>query len=186
MIRRSVLVKCLIGLVLFTCVGVAFATIQGRKRLYQLTLQGWQLSEKDGQIGLAETKPVKWHADSPTIRNEQGLFVSGDPDGKQPTVHLVKDIGPQVQWAFEFIEKIEAPKVGKGEFPKILDGNSGFRFKMKLSEGPYKNWYVAVDDLTPEAKEDPKKKPTWRPLKLVKDPKAAAVLEYIETNYFPG
>ena len=102
---------------------------------------------------------------------------------------MIKDKGPHGNWAFEFSETWQPEKAGPNEGKsnaQLLVGKSGFRFKMKLAEGPFKNWYVGVDALPPEAKRDPKKVPDWRPLKLVSDSKSAAVFDYFEAEYEIG
>jgi hypothetical protein len=170
-------------------VGMTMAGFQVKKQIGGLSLDGWQLKARDGQLGLAKTNSCKWLASAPTITDTNGLFISGDPDGKTPTVHLIKDKGPHVNWAFEFSERLQPEKAGPREGKSnahLLVGKSGFRFKMKLAEGPFKNWYVGVDALPPEAKSDPTKVPDWRPLKLVSDPKSAAVFDYYEAEYEVG
>ena len=168
---------------------VAAAGYQAKKQIAQLSLDGWQFKAEDGQLGLAKADTGKWFANAPTITDEEGLFVSADPDGTNPTVHLVKDKGAHVNWAFEFLEQWKpkpAPRSeGLSNASKVV-GKKGFRFKMKVAEGPFKDWYVAVDPLPADAKEDPAKLPKWRPLKLVQDEKSAAEFEYVDTEYSVG
>ena len=168
---------------------VAIAGYQAKKQVAQLTLDGWQLKVEDGQLGLAKTDPVKWYASAPVITDEKGLYISADPDGKNPTVQLVKDKGAHVNWAFEFIEQWNPKPAGRNEGLSNADklvGRKGFRFKMKVAEGPFKDWYVAVDPLPAEAKADPEKLPKWRPLKLVQDAKSTAEFVYLDTEYSVG
>ena len=170
-------------------VGMTMAGFQAKKQIGKLSLDGWQLQSHDGQLGLAKIDSGQWLASAPTITDTKGLFIAGDPDGKTPTVHLIKEKGPHVNWAFEFSESWKPHKAGRAEGRSnshLLVGDSGFRFKMKVAEGPFKNWYVAVDALPPETKSDPAKVPTWRPLKLVQDPKSAAEFEYLEAHYEVG
>ena len=182
------------GVVFILCltvgVGMTVAGYQVKRQIGGLSLDGWQLKARDGQLGLAKkTDASRWLASAPTITDTKGLFISGDPDGKTPTVHLVKDQGPHANWAFEFSEKLQPEKAGLNEGRSnahFLVGKSGFRFKMKLAEGPFKNWYVAIDELPPEATGDPARVPDWRPLKLVSDPKSAAVFDYCEAEYEVG
>jgi hypothetical protein len=167
----------------------AMAGYQAKKQVAQLSLDGWQLKAEDGQLGLAKTDPVKWYASAPVITDEKGLYISADPEGLQPTVHLVKDKGAHVNWAFEFVEQWNPKPAGREEGLSNADkivGKKGFRFKMKVAEGPFKDWYVAVDPLSPEAKADPKQAPKWRPLKLVQDAKSAAEFVYVDTEYSVG
>jgi hypothetical protein len=168
---------------------VAMAGYQAKKQVAQLSLDGWQLKAEDGQLGLAQTDAGKWYASAPVVTDEKGLYVSSDPDGKQPTVYLVKDKGAHVNWAFEFVEQWKPKPAGREEglsnANKIV-GKKGFRFKMKVAEGPFKDWYVAVDPLSAEAKADPKQAPKWRPLKLVQDAKSAAEFVYVDIEYSVG
>ncbi len=189
--RKRFPVACGFALVISLTIGagVTRAGYQVKKQIGGLSLDGWQLEARDGQLGLAKTGSGRWQASAPTITDSHGLFIAGDPQGKTPTVHLIKDQGPHGKWAFEFSEKLQPEKAGLkegGSNAHFLVGKSGFRFKMKLTEGPFKNWYVAVDPLPPEARSDPAKVPEWRPLKLVSDPKSAAVFDYCEAEYKVG
>ena len=167
----------------------SFAGYQAKKQVGKLTLDGWQLRAEDGQLGLSKTDAGKWLAGAPTITDAHGLYISADPDGKTPTVHLVKEKGAHANWAFEFLEEWKPGRAGLKEGRSnshYLVGRQGFRFKMKVAEGPFKDWYVAVDPLPAEVKEDPTKLPKWRPLKLVDDAKSAAEFEYVDTVYSVG
>lgn len=181
---------CFVSIGLAVIVGAAWAGFQAKAQIGKLSLNGWQLQAKDGQLGLAQIDSGKWYASAPTITNESGLFISADPAGKTPGLHLVKGKGPHVQWAFEFTERWKPGEATREEVgisnAGLLVGDSGFSFKMKLAEGPFKDWYVAVDPLPPEAKDDPAKVPAWRPLKLVQDPQAAAEFDYRDTHYEVG
>jgi hypothetical protein len=187
--RHYSIVRLVFAMSLILGARMTMAGFQARKQIGRLSLDGWQLKVRDGQLGLARTDSGKWLASAPTITDAKGLFISGDPDGKSPTVHLVKEKGPSVKWTFEFSERWQPKKAGLKEGRSnahLLVGKSGFRFKMKLTEGPFKDWYVAVDELPAEADRDPAKTPDWRPLKLVPDPKRAAEFDYDEADYEVG
>jgi hypothetical protein len=169
--------------------GMTMAGFQVKKYIGKLSVDGWQLKAQEGQLGLAKVDSGRWMASAPAITDKKGLFIAGDPDGKTPTVHLVKENGPHAKWAFEISETWKPNKAGREEGKSnahILVGESGFRFKMKVAEGPFKNWFVGVDALPPETKSDPVKVPAWRPLKLVQNPKLAAEFEYHEDHYEVG
>ncbi len=166
--------------------GVTMAGRQFKWQSGKLSVDGWQLSSQNGQLGLAKTQSGKWLASAPTITDQNGQYIASDPDGKAATVHLCKDKGPHVKWAFEFLGRFEPERREGSSHDKFWVGKSGFRFKMKLAEGPFQNWYVGVDALSPETQRDPEKVPAWRPLKLVQDPTKAAEFEYVDTEYRIG
>ena len=193
----------IVGLTVLACffgaVGIANASKQGKWTVCEIVIDGWQLQLHDGQPELVnptydphrQVRGVRtdWYASAPMIRTKNDLYLAGDPQGKEPTVRLTKEHGKDAyaEWAFEFIEKLPAPKpIGHGDYPNMIAGYDGYRFRMYLTDGPYKGWYVAVDELTKQEKEEPNNTPDWRPLKLVKDPKAAAVLEYRTKEYGPN
>jgi hypothetical protein len=170
-------------------VGQTMAGHQVKKHVGALSCEGLQLKSQDGQLGLAKTDSEIWFVSAPTITDAKGLFLCGDPEGKAPTVHLDKERGSYGNWAFEFSEKWQPEKAGLKEGRSnahLLAGKSGFRFKMKLADGPFKNWYLGVAPLPAEAKRDPEKVQAWRPLKLVQDPKSAAVFDYCEAQFEVG
>jgi hypothetical protein len=174
---------------LTVAIGMTMAGHQAKKHIGALSCEGLQLNARDGQLGLSKTDSGIWFVSAPTITDAKWLYLCGDPEGKAPTVHLAKDRGSYGNWAFEFSEKWQPEKAGIKEGRSNADflvGKSGFRFKMKLADGPFKNWYVGVDPLPADAKRDPKKVPAWRPLKLVQDPKSAAVFDYHEEQYDVG
>ncbi len=165
---------------------IATATIQSKVKIGKLSCKGWQLSEKDGQLGLAQVESGKWYVSAPILIDSKGRFVSGDPDGKSPTLHLVKEKNAHINWSFEFSKEWE-PRVNNSiENSGLRTGTSGFNFRMILADGPFKGMYVAVDPIPPEAKNDPTKVPFWRPLKLSSDAKDAVDFEYQDTKYEEG
>ncbi len=183
--RVGLLAACAFALAMIAC-GIALAGYQIKEKVCKLTCEGWQLQEKDGLLGLAQIDSGKWFASAPTITDSKNRYISGDPEGKSPTLHLVEKKNPHINWAFDFSKQWK-PVLGEmSGGSRYLQGNSGFRFKMKLSEGPFKDWYVAVDPISPEEKSYPTKVATWRPLKLMQDAKDAAELEYVDTFYDEG
>jgi hypothetical protein len=163
-------------------VGAIWASIQVKSKVGRLTYDSLELEERDGRLGLAKVDAGTWEASAPTITDPKGRFISVDPDGKDPTIHLAKEKGTHTNWAFEFTKRWSPNPTRQGQ-TTMFKGQSGFQFKMKVAEGPFKDWYVAVDPLSPEAQKDPEKAPKWRALKLVKDPKEAAEFLYEDTSY---
>jgi hypothetical protein len=155
--------------------------VQVKSKVGKLSYDSLQFEERDGRLGLAKVDAGIWQASAPTITDPKGRFMAVDPDGKDPLVQLVEEKGTHTHWAFEFTKQW-SPETVRGP-RKMFKGQSGFQFKMKVAEGPFKDWYVAVDPLSPEAQKDPEKAPKWRALKLVKDPKEAAEFMYEDTSY---
>ncbi len=182
--RIGLLAACTFALAMIIC-GIALAGIQVKEKIGKLTCDGWDLKEKDGQLGLAQGESGKWYVSAPLVWDSSNRYFSGDPEGKSPTLHLVKRTNPHSNLAFTFIEewKLKEEKANPG---CCLTGVSGGVFKMQLSEGPYKNWFVAVDPVPDEARTDKTKTPDWRPLKLVQDEKSAVIFRYHDTKYIHG
>ena len=174
--------------VLLTLTIGAGVTMAGRQFKWQsgkLSVDGWQLSSQGGQLGLAKTQSGKWLA---SVRRSWIRTVNTLPairTARQRPCTCARK-GPHVKWAFEFLGRFEPERREGSSHDKFLVGKSGFRFKMKLAEGPFQNWYVGVDALPPETQRDPEKVPAWRPLKLVQDPTKAAEFEYVDTEYRIG
>jgi hypothetical protein len=172
--------------------GIAGAAVQGRDRVYWLGTGDWQLCEKGGEVSLVESRwdrsdrlpkdrRHEWSVSAPTIKSESGKFLGSDPDGRNPTVHLVGEKGGNTRWVFEFVTTLSPGR--SREETRMKEGPSGFTFRVKLAEGPFKDWYLAAE--APPAQKDRKgKDPATRRLKLVRDVKAATVFTYIEENYF--
>ena len=176
---------CRFGFALVFCLatsaGLVWASIQIKSKVGRLSYESLQLEEQDGKLGLAKVDAGVWNASAPTITDPKGRFIAVDPDGNEPTVRLVKEKGTHTHWAFEFTKQWSPTPLREDR--TMYKGSRGFQFKMKVAEGPFKDWYVAVEPLPPEAEEDPEKAPKWRALKLVKDPKEAAEFQYEDTSY---
>jgi hypothetical protein len=183
--------------VLLLAAGVATAGDQAREGVYWLGTGDWQLCERDGEAVLRASGWRKgksgwlpadsrdeWEVSAPTIKSKSGKFLASDPDGRTPSVQLVKDKGANTRWVFDIVAKLE-PKSGEGLEAKLKEGPSGFRFRVKMDEGPFKGWYLAAEETATEPKEEGKGKgPATRRLKLVRAARDATVFTYIEENYF--
>jgi hypothetical protein len=165
-----------------------------REGVYWLGTGHWQLCFHAGRVCLVETdwdkaerprkdQPHKWYISAPTIKDEKGRFLASDPLGSDPTVHLVKEKGDNTRWVFEFVSQIE-PKRARGEGPNLKEGPGGFTFRVKLAEGPFKGWYLAAGERSAEPEDRRDEGPPTRPVKLVRDVKAATVFTYIEEFHY--
>jgi hypothetical protein len=183
--------------VLLLAAGVATAGDQAREGVYWLGTGDWQLCERDGEAVLrvsgwrkgksgwlpADSRD-EWYVSAPTIKSNSGKFLGSDPDGRTPSVQLVKDKGANTRWVFDIVADI-SPGPAAGERRGMKAGPSGFRFRVKMDEGPFKGWYLAAEETVTEPKEGGKGKgPATRRLKLVRAAKDATVFTYIEENYF--
>ena len=116
----------------------------------------------------------RWYVSAPTIKAETGKFLASDPTGGTPSVSLVGEKGAHTRWVFEFVRQLQ-PGSAKEE-RNLREGASGFTFRVKAAEGPFKDWYLAA--------EEPARETALRLLKLVPDVKRATVFTYIEENYY--
>jgi hypothetical protein len=168
--------------------GSAQAAVQGKCPVYWLGTGDWQLREKAGGVYLVECPlPAKdwlldenrweWHVSAPTIQSQTGKFLASDPEGRNPSVHLVAEKGAHTRWVFEFVDRL-SPGPSKEEGGRFREGPAGFTFRVKLADGPFKDWYLAA-----EVPKD-RKEPARRRLKLVRHVKEATVFRYVETSYF--
>lgn len=207
--NRLLALRCAMVFSVTIAAGVVLAGYQVKRQVGKICVGDCQLETRDGRLGLARCDSGRWSASAPTIMDAKGRYIAIDPEGKSPTIHLVKEKGSHGNWAFEFTHKLEPGKAGSNEGKSnahLLVGKSGFGFKMKVADdGPFKNWYIGLDPMMPDTKvnsasvDDPKSAlspsevksnlenaPTWRALKLVQDPKAAVKFEYIDTEYEVG
>src|SRR5262249_13578366 len=120
---------------------------------------------------------------------------ASDPEGRTPLVRLVSDKGANARWVFEFVSRLH-PGEAKGESKgvSLKEGPSGFTFRVKAAEGPFKGWYLAAEELAAGQKgrggQEVGRKgrkgqdPRLRRLRLVRAVKGATVFTYIDENYF--
>ncbi len=186
--------------VLLTAVGTSRAGVQERVTVCWLGTGNWQLLEKEGKVHLvecgwqglaarienrrlavAEYDHRKWHVSAPTIKSQSGQFLGSDPEGRIPSVGLVKDKGANTRWAFDIVDHIH-PGEANGEDSRMKAGPSGFRFRVKMDDGRFKNWYLAVQEVGAEQQE--REGAVTRGLKLVRDVKEATIFTYIDENYY--
>jgi hypothetical protein len=186
-----------LAVVFLTGVGTSRAGVQGHVTVCWLGTKDWQLREKKGKVYLVEYdwqgvaarienkpsdafKSYQWHVSAPTIHSQSGKFLGNDPEGRTPSVCLVKDKGANTRWAFVIVDYI-SPGHGRSIGERELKvGPSGFQFRAKMTDGPFKNWYLAAEEPN-ERKGDG---PGTRRLKLVRDVKEATVFSYIDANYY--
>jgi hypothetical protein len=188
--------------VLLAAVGTSRAGVQERVTVCWLGTGNWQLLEKEGNVYLVECgwqwlaarledkrsalavdEHRKWHVSAPTIKSQSGKFLGSDPEGHTPSVGLVKDKGANTRWAFDIVDHIH-PGDAKGEDRRMKAGPSGFRFRVKMDAGRFKNWYLAVEEPRAERQEREGEGGITRRLKLVRDVKQATVFTYIDENYY--
>ena len=123
----------------------------------------------------------KWFINAPTLKNEENLFLSTDPEDKQPRLVLAAERGPHTEWNFDFVKHDEAyaPKEGKG----FRDGTATSTFKLQAANGPFQGYYVGADALS-EADRDQASEEPVRALKLVKERQDAIDFDYIDARYW--
>lgn len=178
-----------LGVGLLLVAGVAVAGFQVRQSVCSLrAARDWDLCEKDGLVYLTDTppaKPAKWYVSAPTIKDANGRFLAGDPDGRNPSVQLIDDKRGPVQWAFEIVSRHQ-PGSQRSGGTTFKVGTRGLSFRIKMAGGPFEAWYLATEALLDEDLKRKRGEVVMRPLKLVKDPKKALVLIYIQERYEIG
>lgn len=179
--------------VLLAAAGVARAAVQGRDTVCWLGTGNWQLREKAGDVFLAparwdrsdrmpDKQRSRWYLSAPTIRSESGRFLAADPEGRAANVRLAREKGPHTRWAFEFVSQLR-PGAAKDE-RHLKEGPAGFTFRVKVAEGPLRDWYLAAEGPAAGPEGGRGLGPAVRRLRLVPDVRKATVFTYIETNYF--
>jgi hypothetical protein len=178
---------------LFWSAGISWAAVQGRDPVYWLGTDDWQLREQGGEVYLVQSSwdmsdrlpkvnRHEWRVSTPTITGPSGKFLGSDPEGRTPSVHLVPEKGANTRWVFEFVTNL-SPGPSREE-RRMKEGPAGYRFRARMAEGPFKDWYLAAEEPPCEAKERKGNEPAARRLKLVRNVKEATVFTYIEVNYF--
>jgi hypothetical protein len=170
-------------------------SFQARATVCLLRIESGFLAEKEGRVFLVQPSPgmsedtTKWSVSAPTIRDASGKYMAWSPEEKGAHVVLQEDRGQNTRWAFIMLDRISPQRrevevcSGKKTF---LVGDQGFTFRVQVAEGPFKGWYIGVEEMTPEEVERNKKEAIWRPLKLVRGPKAAAVFTFVSERYAIG
>jgi hypothetical protein len=188
--KRRVMWQFGLAVVLLAGAGTTRAGIQVRATVCWLGTGNWQLREKEGDVylvacrwqrsaALPEAKRHQWQVSTPTIESQSGKFLASDPKGRTPSVYLVKHKGVNTCWTFDIVANIRPRPSSESE--KCKEGPSGFRFRVKMAKGPFKNWYLAAKEATAEPQES--QGAATRSLKLVRDAKDATVFTYVEENY---
>jgi hypothetical protein len=188
--KRRVLWQFGLTVIVLTGAGTSHAGIQVSSTVCWLGTGNWQLREKEGDVrlvpcswqesaALPKDKRHQWEVSAPTIKSQSGKFLGSDPKGRGPSVYLVKDKGVNTRWAFDIVAKVRPRNLSKIEMSK--EGPSGFRFRVKMAEGPFKNWYLAAEEVAAEPQQG--QAAATRSLRLVRDAKDATVFTYIEENY---
>jgi hypothetical protein len=178
-----------LAVVLLGAAGICRAD-QWKDSLHWLGVGSWQMYEKDGEAFLSpeqrksgkltNDKAQMWRANAPTIKSASGKFLASDPDGHNPSVQLVSEQGPHAEWVFEVVSTLRptpADKVKPTRADTVL-GPSGFTFRAKIAEGPFKDWYLHAEQPAGDHK------PPRRPLKLVRDVQKATVFTFIEELHY--
>jgi hypothetical protein len=177
---------------LLAAAGPCRAAVQGRAGVYWLGVGDRQLREVDGEPCLVpsgglppERLPPEqrhpWAVSVPTIKAPSGKYLGADPQGRDPSVHLYPARGDHTRWVVEFVDHLSPGR--SREEPRLKEGPEGFTFRVKLAEGPFKDWYLAAE-AAPAPEAGPDRKPAPRRLKLVRGAREATVFTYVETNYF--
>jgi hypothetical protein len=188
--KRRVLWQFGLTVIVLTGVGTSYAGIQLRSTVCWLGTGNWQLREKEGDVrlvacswqksaALPEDKRHQWEVSAPTIKSQSGKFLGSDPKGRSLSVYLVKDKGVNTRWAFDIVAEVRPRTLSVME--KFKEGPSGFRFRVKMAEGSFKNWYLAAEEVAAEPQQG--QAAATRSLRLVRDAKNATVFTYIEENY---
>jgi hypothetical protein len=168
---------------------------QVKHTVCSLFVGDWRLCEYEGRMYMAlprweiftvEGKYVregshKWYVSAPTFKNHQGKFLSANPRERGPSVHLTTEKGGHTQWAFDFKSHLRPRRVDPAQL--VYEGTSGSTFTMQMTEGKFKGWYLAVEDLTEDQKKRVDREPVYRPLKLVPSAKQAAIFTYVEERF---
>jgi hypothetical protein len=157
--------------------GAAVASKQARERVYALFVGDWRLGEHNGSLYMSKGGSGVWHVSVPTFKNHEGKFLAVDPD--TGALGLTSEKGGHTHWVFDFRSQLRPQRdPGYGVFV----GVRGSTFTMQVAEGKFKDWYLAVEDLTDEQKKR-RERDVHRPLKLVRTAKEATVFTYVEEKY---
>jgi hypothetical protein len=125
----------------------------------------------------------RWYVSAPTIRSQSGRLLAGDPEGRNPTVHLVGEKAANTRWVFEFVSTLQPQSWVTQTRERHKEGPSGFTFRVKMAEGPFQDWYLAAGEPPVQRGEGQDQAPALQPLKLVPDVEGATIFTYIKVNY---
>ena len=165
------------------------ASVQVKRRINRISTGPWVLTNESGAPGLTQKLEGKsneknrvWLVSAPTIQTADGKYLSGDPAGKEPSVSMVDKKSDFTEWEFELGTVLSPKEYDEPRQGTFRTGDSGFEFRIKLANGPYKDWYVSVADLTEEQSKNPREV-ELRPLILTKDVRNATRFTYVEISY---
>jgi len=155
MIRRNTC-QLLSPVIVLLAAGLASAGEQARDvGVKWLGTGHWQMREDDGDVYLVEHRWSRkeqrlkerhpWSVGAPTIKSEGGLYLSYDLEGKDPSVRLSKEKGDHTRWAFEIETRLSPERVDSCKGP-LKEGAKGFTFRISVTEGKYKGWYLAAEE----------------------------------------
>ena len=144
----------ILAIVVFTA-AIVQASIQLHHSVNRITYGTWELTYSGQEAGMTFIRDVSkeqrggmWTISAPTIQTHAGKYLSGDPNGKQPVVVMTDKKSEFTVWGFEILGRHTPHGVD------YKDGNTGYDFRITLANGPYKDWFVGMSELTEEQKKD--------------------------------
>lgn len=170
--------------------------IQRSRMIGALSVEGgWVLRLEDEQLFLIqpqgdssrqrEAEMIRgWTINAPTIRAPSGnRFLAVDPEGKSHRVLLDRKNGEHSEWKFHIQSRVTPQRVSGG----LREGDSRYTFKISVAKGPFKDWWVGVEDLPDEPSKGDSpvtgQTPRRRILKLFEDSQKAVLFKYNEASY---
>lgn len=182
--RNSWIVAC--GVLVVVCLT---GGIQRKSFVGSLaSLDGGRLAERDGKLilvtgrdGIApRTEGISlcgaWRIGLPYLESN-GRFLTLEQNEQGINLSLGKK-GDSARWVIDPLQTKPLKSDGKN-----LDGNSGMIFRLRVFDGRYKGWYLAVNELTDDQSKMPLNQPIVREFRAVENPKQALSFDYIDTHY---
>ena len=185
--NRSILVSAILVIVCLTG-GIQRQSFVGSLK----TSDGAQLAEQDGRLILITGRngiaprldgvalAATWKISSPYLQSG-GKFLAMDQSETGVKVYLAAKKDETTKWVIEVL-KTTSPQSAKSS-PRMLEGTSASRFRLKVFEGHYKGWYLAAKEPTEEQANAAVSIPMNLDFHVVQNPKQALTFDYVDTSY---
>lgn len=169
--------------------------IQARTFVGSLSLAEGQLAEQDGQVVIvrrrvANAAPVEgalriWTVSAPYLHTGKGQYLAAEELADSVRIRLTDKKDKTANWSIEVLETAspQHPTTGSRGERHLLVGESRTKFRLLLTEGRFKGWYLAAQEPTEEQAAAALNQPIVLDFRVVQSPKQAIVFDYVDTKY---
>lgn len=169
--------------------------IQSKTFVGSLSLAEGQLADHDGRVVIVRRRvtnaaPIEgalriWTVSAPYLHTGKGQFLAAEELADSVRIRLTDKKDKTANWSIEVVETAspQHPTTGSRGERHLLVGESRSKFRLLLTEGRFKGWYLAAQEPTEAQSAGPLHQPLVLDFRVVQNPKQAIVFDYVDTKY---